>query len=69
MRSITVHPFDDGRSVGLLLARPVSADAIDALLMVLAARLGHDDVLPRDCGDRAAASGPLAPTVYGWPPG
>lgn len=71
LRSITVHPFDDGRSVGLLLARAGSADVVDAHLMVLATRL-RDDVLTGDSGDLAAlaaASGPLAPTVYSWPPG
>ena len=40
--AITVHPFDDGRPVGRLLARSNRSDVVDAHLVLCAARIGHD---------------------------
>jgi hypothetical protein len=67
--AITVHPFDDGRIVGRLLARSTTSDVIDAHLVVCAVRIGHD-ILTGDPGDIAALTalfGPAAPTVHTWP--
>ncbi|MBK6670650.1 MAG: hypothetical protein KA129_04655 [Microthrixaceae bacterium] len=68
LKAITVHPFDDGRLVGHLLARSGTSDVVDAHLVVCASRIGHD-ILTSDAGDIAhlvAAFGPDAPAVHSW---
>lgn len=67
--AINVHPMDDGRAVGALLAHSGTADVVDAHLVVCAVRLGHDILTgdPGDLGVLAAAFGPGAPTVHAWP--
>ncbi|MCP3938147.1 MAG: hypothetical protein GY708_22600 [Actinomycetia bacterium] len=32
LKAITIHPLDDGRSVGLLIAQTSTSDAVDARL-------------------------------------
>lgn len=69
LRAVTVHPLDDGRAVGNLLARSASADVVDAHLVVCAVRTGRD-ILTGDPGDLAplaALLGPAAPVVHAWP--
>ncbi len=69
VRTVVVHPLDDGREVGQLLARTGSGDVVDAHLVVIAAALGQD-VLTGDPGDLvvlASALGPSAPEVHAWP--
>lgn len=69
LRAITVHPFDDGRPVGRLLARAKTSDVVDAHLVICAVRFGHD-ILTGDPDDIAALAemfGPAAPVVHTWP--
>ena len=69
LRAVRIHPLDDGRSVGRLLARSGSDDVIDAHLVLCAARTGHD-ILTSDAGDiqrLAEVFGSAAPAVHDWP--
>lgn len=66
---LTLHPLDNGRAVGRLLAEADTSDVVDAHLVLTATRLGHD-VLTGDTDDLsmlAACLGPIAPTVHAWP--
>ena len=68
LKTIVVHPMDDGRSVGQLLGHSETADVVDAHLALLAVRLG-DDILTSDVRDLehlAATFGPAAPIVHRW---
>lgn len=69
LKTITIHAFDDARTVGRLLAQADTADVVDAHLVICALRLG-DDILtsaPRDLAALAAPLGPAAPTIQSWP--
>lgn len=69
LRTLEVHPFDDGRAVGALLARSGTADVVDADLVVLAVRL-RDAVLtgdPRDLNVLADAVQSNRPRIESWP--
>lgn len=69
LKTITIHPLDDGRPVGLLLAETRTSDVVDAHLVITAVRIGHD-ILTGDPADLTALSatlGPAAPTVHPWP--
>lgn len=69
VQTLIVHSFDDGASVGRLLALSGTSDVVDAHLVVLALRLG-DDILTGDTDDLATISaplGPAAPTIHPWP--
>lgn len=69
LKTITIHPFDDGRPIGQLLAQAKTADVVDAHLVIIALRLGHD-ILTGDTDDIMALTallGPAAPTVHDWP--
>lgn len=69
LKSVEVHPLDDGPSVGRLLAAAGTADVVDAHLVLLATSLGEPVLTgdPDDLGRLAAALGPGAPTVRPWP--
>lgn len=69
LKTITIHPLDDGRPVGQLLAQTRTADVVDAHLVITAVRLGHDILTgdPDDLTALSAALGPAAPTVHPWP--
>lgn len=69
LNAITVHPFDDGRPVGRLLAQARTADVVDAHLVICAVQLGHDILTgdPDDIATLATVFGPAAPTVHTWP--
>jgi len=66
---VTVHPLDDGRAIGRVLARTGTTDVVDAHLVVCAVRSGHDVLTgdPDDLVRLAGAFGPAAPTVHAWP--
>ena len=69
VQTSTVHSFDDGVSVGRLLALSGASDVVDAHLVVLALRLG-DGILTGDTDHLATISaplGPAAPTIHPWP--
>jgi predicted nucleic acid-binding protein len=69
LKTITIHPFDDGRPVGRLLAQTKTSDVVDAHLVIIAVRLGHDILTsdPDDVTTLTAVLGPAAPTVHAWP--
>ena len=69
LKTIVIHPLDDGRSVGQLLAQTKTSDVVDAHVVITALRLGHD-ILTGDPGDLTTLSavlGPAAPTIHSWP--
>lgn len=69
LKSVTVHPLDDGRAVGRLLALTGTRDPVDAHLVMIAARL-DDSILtgdPDDLSRIADALGSAGPTVHAWP--
>lgn len=69
LKTITIHPLDDGRPVGRLLAQTRTADVVDAHLVIIALRVGHD-ILTSDPDDLTVLTtvlGPAAPTVHAWP--
>lgn len=69
LKVVTIHPFDDGRPVGQLLAQTKTSDVVDAHLVITAVRLGHDILSgdPEDIDTLTAVLGPAAPTVHTWP--
>jgi hypothetical protein len=69
LKAITVHPLDDGRPVGRLLAQAKTSDVVDAHLVICALRLGHDILTgdPADITVLTAIFGPAAPVVHTWP--
>jgi hypothetical protein len=69
LKATTVHPLDDGKALGRLLAGSGTSDVVDAHLVMLAMRLG-DNVLtgdPDDLGQVAGLLGSAAPTIHPWP--
>lgn len=69
-QSMIVHPFaaDDYNAVGRLLGRSGTGDVVDAHLVVLAARIGHN-IITSDAGDFVALAGHLgtaAPRIHRW---
>ncbi len=67
LKSVDIHPLDDGRPVGQLLTK--TSDVVDADLVLTAVRLGHDIVTgdPKDLAALSAALGPASPTIHSWP--
>ena len=69
LKTLRVHPLDDGKALGLLLARAGTKDVVDAHLVVLAATLG-DAILtgdPDDLNVLAKALPSKRPTIERWP--
>jgi hypothetical protein len=69
LKTVTVHPLDDGKALGQLLAIAGTADVVDAHLVLVALRLKHD-VLTGDTDDLSRITAPLgasAPGVRAWP--
>ncbi|MCB0971964.1 MAG: hypothetical protein KDA97_10700 [Acidimicrobiales bacterium] len=65
-----LHPLDDGRSIGRLLAITGTTDVVDAHLALLAAQTGehiisadHDDLRPL-----LIAAGVAPTALRPWPP-
>jgi predicted nucleic acid-binding protein len=68
LAAIAVHPLDDGRTVGAILARSGTADVVDAHLVSVAIRIG-EPILTADAGDisRITAALPdVQPRVHRW---
>ena len=69
LKTVTVHPLDDGPSVGRLLALSRASDVVDGHLVHLALRL-RDDILagdPDDLSKLVAVLGPSGPRIHSWP--
>lgn len=69
LKTIAVHPLDDGRPVGRLLSQTGTSDVVDAHLVITAVRLGRE-ILTGDPEDLTALSttlGAAAPVVHSWP--
>ena len=69
LNAVTIHPLDDGRALGQLLALTRTSDVVDAHLVLLAVRL-HDAILTGDADDLtrvADAFGAARPTIRLWP--
>jgi hypothetical protein len=68
MKGIEIHPLDDGRAVGALLARSGGSDVVDAHVVFLGAALSQR-VLTGDPGDLASiasAMGRSQPHILVW---
>lgn len=69
LEAVTIHPFDDGRAVGGILARSRTADVVDAHLVALALRLS-EPILTGDTTDIEILVASLPdhrPRVLHWP--
>ena len=69
LHTLEIHPLDDGRAVGLLLARTGTTDVVDAHLIVLAVRL-RDALLTGDPDDLDQLADSLPsnrPRIESWP--
>lgn len=68
LEAIELHPMDDGRTVGSLLARAATSDVVDAHLVVTAVRISQ----PIMTGDTADIEKLVAilpgrrPVVHAW---
>lgn len=69
LKGVTVHPLDEGRPIGHVLARSGTSDVVGAHLVVCAVRTGHDILTgdPADITPLTTLFGPAAPTVHTWP--
>ena len=69
LKTIPVHPLDDGRAIGQLLAQSRTSDVVDAHLVITAVRLGRDIVTgdPEDLTTLTSLLGPASPTAHAWP--
>ena len=69
LRTVTIHPLEDGRSVGKLLAASQTSDVVDAHLVMLALRLGVGVLTgdPNDLTTVSASLGQAAPAIHTWP--
>ncbi len=69
LKTVQIHPLDDGRAIGRILRRSRTSDVVDAHLGLLARDL-DDDILTGDVDDLqrvvAALSRPVE--VLPWPP-
>jgi predicted nucleic acid-binding protein len=69
LQSLEIHPFDNGRAVGALLARSRTDDVVDAHLVLLAVRL-ETRVLtgdPFDLNRLAESLESKRPIIESWP--
>jgi predicted nucleic acid-binding protein len=68
LEAIELHPMDDGRTIGSLLARASTSDVVDAHLVVTAVRIAQP-ILTADTADIerlvALLPGPR-PVVHPW---
>ncbi|MCY4371829.1 MAG: hypothetical protein OXF41_20965 [bacterium] len=69
VKTLTVHPFDDGMAVGRLLALTSTSDVVDAHLVLVALRLSEEVLTgdPDDLGYLASVLGSAASTIRRWP--
>lgn len=69
LKAVTIHPLDDGRALGQLLALGPTSDVVDAHLVMVAVRL-NDSILtgdPDDLNPIAESLGSTGPTIHSWP--
>jgi predicted nucleic acid-binding protein len=69
LNGVEIYSFDDGHSIGNLLARSGTADVVDAHLVVLAVALG-DAILTGDVEDLTVLVATLQsgrPRIQQWP--
>ena len=69
LKAVTIHPLDDGRALGQLLALGPTSDVVDAHLVMVAVRL-DDSILtgdPDDLNRIAESLGSTGPTIHSWP--
>ena len=69
LKTVEVHPLDDGKAVGLLLALAATRDVVDAHLVILAVRL-RVSILTGDDADLNLLADSLPknrPTIQLWP--
>lgn len=68
-KAVMIHPLDNGRSVGQLLAQTQTSDVVDAHLVVSTVRLGQDIVTgdPDDLTILSTVLGRTSPTIHAWP--
>ena len=69
LKTVTIHPLDNGRTVGQLLAQSGTSDVVDAHIVITAVRLGREilSVDPDDLATLASVLGPASPTIHAWP--
>lgn len=69
LQTLTIHPLDNGQSVGTLLARSQTSDVVDAHLVMLAVHLEVGILTgdPSDLTTVSASLGPAAPAIHPWP--
>ena len=67
--AVTIHPFDDGRAVGGILARSGTTDVVDAHLVVLALQMSEPILTgdTTDIGILVASLSDHRPRVLHWP--
>jgi hypothetical protein len=68
LKGIEIHPLDDGRAVGALLARSGGSDVVDAHVVFLAAALSQRVLTgdPDDLVSIATAMGRSQPDILVW---
>lgn len=69
LRSVTMHPLDDAKALGQLLALGETSDVVDAHLVLVAVRLG-EPILTGDVDDLTRLASPfgrVAPAIHAWP--
>ena len=69
LRAVTIHPFEDGQAVGLLLARSGTADVVDGHVVAIAVAVS-EPILTGDIDDLAAIIASLPdgrPRLHRWP--
>jgi predicted nucleic acid-binding protein len=69
LTTITIHPFDNGRAVGAILARSQTADVVDAHLVAVAVEHA-EPILTGDFSDIEGLIASLPsdhPRVHRWP--
>ena len=69
LRSLTLHPLDNGREVGAILLRSGTVDVVDAHLVCVAIRLA-EPILTADVDDLDVLTASLPdhrPRVLAWP--
>ncbi|HEX7135173.1 MAG TPA: hypothetical protein VF228_21550 [Iamia sp.] len=69
LRSVAIHPLDDGREVGRVLRVSGTSDVVDAHLGLLAERW-RDAILTGDVDDLTRVGSALTPppAIIPWPP-
>lgn len=69
LKTIAIHPLNDGRAVGTLLARAGTSDVVDAHLILLALDFSEPVLTgdPDDLATLADAVPGVAVSIHAWP--